>query len=170
MAVWRRPLVPARRCCAAVRLTISGGRRPKRARSFCVWASGSGRGVGRITAAKGASARTSACLPRVDDDNGETGRRQRRRGGPLQATGGFQHHQGGVEGLHLFHERRDSIGIVRNGPPRSGGAHRHIPRGFRDINTNKSTARQPEALLPARPCRYGLHGTRQLSGLEESGT
>ncbi len=40
-------------------MTISCWRRPKRARSSCVWASGSGRGVGRITSAKCASARAS---------------------------------------------------------------------------------------------------------------
>jgi len=59
MSVWRRPLVPARRCCSAVRRPTSGWRRPQRARSSCVWASGSGRGVGRMTSAKCASARAS---------------------------------------------------------------------------------------------------------------
>jgi hypothetical protein len=55
----RRALVPARRFCSAVRLPISGWRRPKRARRSCVWASGSGRGVGRITSATWARARAS---------------------------------------------------------------------------------------------------------------
>jgi hypothetical protein len=55
----RRALVPARRCCSAVRLTISGGRRPQRARSAWVWASGRGRGVGRSTSAPCARARAS---------------------------------------------------------------------------------------------------------------
>ena len=95
-------------------------------------------------------ARTIARLPRVDDDHGATSRRQRRRGGPLQAPSGFQHHQGGVEGLPLFYERRDSIGIVRHGPPLSGGAHRHIPLGFRDINPSKARhVTQRNSCLPA---------------------
>ena len=59
MSFVRRALVPARRFCSAVRMTISCWRRPKRARSSCVWASGSGRGVGRITSAKCANARAS---------------------------------------------------------------------------------------------------------------
>ena len=42
-----------------MRLTSSGWRRPKRARSACVWASGSGRGSGRITSAQWARARAS---------------------------------------------------------------------------------------------------------------
>jgi hypothetical protein len=83
-------------------------------------------------------ARKIARLPRVDDDDGEAGRRQRRRGGPLQATGGFQHNQGGVEGLQPFHERHDSIGIVRNGPPLPGGAYGNVQLGFGHINTHKA--------------------------------
>jgi hypothetical protein len=58
-SVWRRPFVPARRCCSAVRMTTSGWQRPQRARRSCVWAAGHGRGVGRITAATCASARAS---------------------------------------------------------------------------------------------------------------
>jgi hypothetical protein len=59
MAVWRRPLVPARRFGSAVRLPRRGWRRPQRARRASGGASGRGRGGGRITAAQGASARAS---------------------------------------------------------------------------------------------------------------
>ena len=78
--------------------------------------------------------RKIARLPRVDDDDGEAGRGQRSRGGPLQAPGSFQHNQRGVEGLQLFYERHDATGIVRDGPPLPGGAHRNIPLRFCDIN------------------------------------
>jgi hypothetical protein len=59
MSCVRHSLVPARRCCAAVRMPSRGWRRPRRARTSCVWAAGSGRGGGRITAAPGASARAA---------------------------------------------------------------------------------------------------------------
>jgi hypothetical protein len=55
----KAPARPREGFCAAVRMPISCWRRPKRARSSCVWASGSGRGVGRITSAKWARARAS---------------------------------------------------------------------------------------------------------------
>ena len=61
-------------------------------------------------------------LPRVDDHDRQARRRQRGRGGPLQAPGGFQHDQGGVEGLQPVHERRDSTGIVGDSPALPGGA------------------------------------------------
>ena len=82
--------------------------------------------------------RKIARLPRVDHDDGQARRGQRRRGGPLQAAGGFQHNQGGVEGLQPFHERHDSTGIVRDGPALPGGAQRNIQLGFRHINTHKA--------------------------------
>ena len=77
-------------------------------------------------------------LPRVDDHDGQARRRQRGRGGTLQATSGFQHNQGGVEGLQPVHERRDSTGIVGDGPPLPGGAQGNVQLGFGNINTDKA--------------------------------
>ena len=59
MSFLRRALVPARRFCSAVRMPISGWRRPRRARSSGVWASGTARGGGRLTAAPCATARAA---------------------------------------------------------------------------------------------------------------
>ena len=116
-----------------------------------------------------ARAKSRACRG-LHDDDGQARRGQRGRGGPLQAAGGFQHNQGGVEGLQPFHERHDSTGIVRDGPALPGGAHGNIQLGFGDINTDKAWHVNSYELLSARPCRYGLNGTRQLYGLEESRT
>ena len=77
-------------------------------------------------------------LPRVDHDDGQARRGQRGRGGPLQAARGFQHNQGGAEGLHLFHELHNATSIVGDGPPYPGGAHGNIQLGFGHINTNKA--------------------------------
>ena len=60
------------------------------------------------------------------------------RGDPLQAAGGFQHQQGRREGWQPFHERHDAIGVVRHGPARASGAHRHVPRGLGHIHTDKT--------------------------------
>ena len=61
-------------------------------------------------------------LPRVDDHDRQARRRPCGRGGTLQAPGGFQHSQGGVEGLQPVHERRDATGIVGDSPALPGGA------------------------------------------------
>ena len=116
------------------------------------------------------STRTIARLPRVHHHDGQARRGQRRRGDPLQAAGGFQHKQGGVEGLQPFYERHNAIGIVRHGPTLPRGAQRNIELGFRHINAHKAWRITHEELLSARPCLYGLRGTRQLYGLEEART
>jgi hypothetical protein len=51
---------------------------------------------------------------------------QGHRGDSLQPPGGFQHNQGGAEGLQPFHEGHDAIGIVRHGPTLAGGPHGNI--------------------------------------------
>ena len=61
-------------------------------------------------------------VPRVDDHDRQACRRQGGRGGTLQAPGGFQHDQGGLEGLQPVHERRDATGIVGDSPALPGGA------------------------------------------------
>ena len=134
-------------------MPISGWRRPRRARSSCVWASGSGRGVGRITSAQWARARASnasvlrqlargpgkiAGLPRVHDDHGKACRGQGARHRALQATGGFEYNQGGVEGLQPVHERRHLAGIVGDGPAFPRGAQGNVQLGFGHINPYKT--------------------------------
>ena len=95
-------------------------------------------------------ARAIPGLPRVDDDDRQARHGQRGRGGPLEATGGFQHHQGGVEALQPFHQRHDSIGIVGNGPPLPSGAQRNSQLGFRDLNPHKARhVTQTNSCLPA---------------------
>src|SRR4029453_15785499 len=46
------------------------------------------------------------------------------------------------------------------------GAQRNIELGFRHINAHKAWLVTHEELLSARPCTYGLSGTKQLYGLE----
>ena len=79
-----------------------------------------------------------ARLPWVHNDDGKTRCGQCRRGDPLQTAGGFQHNQGGVEGLQPFPERHDSIGVVRHGPSLPRGAYRNVQLGFGHINTDKT--------------------------------
>ena len=153
LSVWRRPLVPVRRCCAAVRMPMSCWRRPSRARNSCVWASGSGRGVGRITSAKCASARASNASVLA---NCPVARAKSRAGRGLTTTTGrpaaanaavaarsrppvaFQHDQRGVEGPQPVHERRDATGIVGDSPALPRGTQGNIELGFRNINTHKT--------------------------------
>jgi len=109
-------------------------------------------------------------LPRVHNDDGEARRGQRRRGDPLQPPGGVQHHESGVEGLQLFHERHDAIGIVRHGPALAGGTHSNVSLGFRDINTNKTGHVTPRnSCLPAR-ADTGSLAPDNCTGLRESRT
>src|SRR5205814_10732342 len=89
----------------------------------------------------------------------------RRRSKPLQAACSFKHNQGGVEWLQPFHECHNATGIVRHGPTLSRGAQRNIELGFRHINAHKAWLITHEELLSARPCTYGLSGTKHLYGL-----
>ena len=79
-----------------------------------------------------------AGLPRVHDDHGQARRGQGARHRALQAARGFQHNQGGVEGLHPVHERRHPAGIVGDGPPLSRGAQGNVQLGFGHIKTDKT--------------------------------
>ena len=185
MSLVRRSLVPARRFCSAVRMPISCWRRPRRARSSCVWASGSGRGVGRITSAKCARARASNASVLA---NWPVARAKSRACRGLTTTTG---RPAVAKALVTARSRPpvasstirvgwracsrstsvdDPAGIVRDGPPLPGGAQGNVQLGFRHINTDKTWHVTHRELLSARPCRYGLNGTRQLYGLGESRT
>ena len=76
----------------------------------------------------------------------------------------------GVAGLQLVHKWCHPAGIVGDGPSLPGGAYGNVQLGFGHINTDKAWHITHQALLSARPCRYGLHGTKQLCGLGESRT
>ena len=185
MSFVRRSLVPARRFCSAVRIrSVAGGAQGGRA----VPASGrpaAGRGVGRITSAKCASARASNASVLANCPVARAKSRACRgltttTGRPavakapwrrtLQAAGGFQHNQGGLEGLQPFHERRNPTRHRSGRPsaPQRGAG--QCPTGLWPHQYPQSMARHHEELLSARPCRYGLNGTRQLYGLGESRT
>ena len=180
MSFVRRALVPARRLLLrgphddqllaapqeGAQLLRLGVRQRPRCRADHVGKVGQGAGVQRIRLGQLArGSRKIPGLPRIDDDHGQARRSQGARHRALQAAGGFQHDQGGVEGLEPVHERRDPAGIVGDGPALPGGAQGNIELGFGHINTHKALARHSYALLSARPCRYGLNGTRQLYGL-----
>jgi hypothetical protein len=79
-----------------------------------------------------------ADLPRVHDDHGYACRGQGTCHRALQAAGGFQHHEGEVEGLKPVHERRHPAGLVGDGPPLPGGAQRKIQLGCGHIHTDKA--------------------------------
>jgi hypothetical protein len=78
-----------------------------------------------------------ARLAGINHRHRETGRRQRRHHGPLIATRGFEHNQGGLYSLEPRHQGGNSGVIVGHGPTFSGGPHGNIELGFRHINTNK---------------------------------
>jgi hypothetical protein len=55
-----------------------------------------------------------------------------------------------MEGLQPCHAYDHSTGIMRDGPPLPGGAHRHIPLGFRDIKAYTTRhVNQRNSCLPA---------------------
>ena len=100
---------------------------------------GQGTGIQRIRF--GQLARGPGKIPdltRVHDDHRQTRRGQGAGHRALQAARGFQHDQGGLEGLEPVHERRHPARIVRDGPALPGGAQGNIPLGFGHINTNKA--------------------------------
>ena len=114
--------------------------------------------------------RKSARLPRVHNDDGQARRGSGAGHQACQATRSVPHHKGGMEDLAAVHTRRHAAGIVGNGPALPGGAQGHITLGFRHINAHTTWDRTHAELLSARPCTYGLSGTRQLYGLGESRT
>ena len=149
-------------------------RRPRRARRSCVWASGSGRGVGRSTSAKWASARASNAAVVA---NWPVARAKSRAGRGLTTTTGrpavanaavprapgprwLPAPSGWGERLHPFHERHDAPRIVGDSPSLAGGAHRNIPRGFGDINPDKTRHVNPRTpLCPTLQRRAQWHQT-----------
>jgi hypothetical protein len=178
----RRPLVLARRCCSAVRMPISGWRRPRSARSSRVWASGRGRGGGRSTSAQCARARASKASVWA---NCPVARAQSR------ACSGCTTTTGRPAVAHAAGAPRSS-GVVASHTSRGGGGAATVPRasrlqrrrsarpsalqrgappcltGLGPHQDRHNRARHSYALLSARPCRDGLYGTTQRSGLEES--
>ena len=137
-------------------LRLGVGQRARR-RADHVGKVGQGAGIQRIRfgqLARGAG--KIADLARVHDDHGQARRGQGAGHRTLQAAGGFQHNEGGVEGLHPVHERRHPAGIVRDGPALPGGAQGNVQLGFGHINTDKAWHVTHTELLSARPCRYGL--------------
>ena len=71
-----------------------------------------------------------------------------------QAAGGFPPHQGGVESVPPVHARHDAIGVVRHGPARASGAHRHGPLGCGPLNPTPTGP-----VTPAHACRPALAET-----------
>ena len=183
----RRALVPARRFCSAVRMPISGWRRPHRARSAWVWASGSGRGIGRIPLAQCARARVShasvctnwpwpgqypapdAGAQRPRGDLPRPRRSSRRAPGPRWLLVQLEYDGGSALGPRASaspssHWHRSGRPTV---PQRVAGP---CPTGLWPHPSQQNRARHSYALLSARPCAYGLHGTKHLYGLWESRT
>jgi len=167
--------VPARpREAVLGRRPSSGGRRPRRARSACVWASG--RGVGRMTSATWARASRASGLA-----HGPVARAPARawRGCPTplgrptppgrSAPGcrarpppaGRGGASAAVPRASRRHRHRDARSRARR-----RGARRSLP-GLARHPYQHNRGRQPSARLSARPGPYGLDGTTQRDGLEE---
>ena len=131
-------------------MPISRRRRRRRARSSCVWASGSGRGVGRITSGKVGPGRGAFRRHQVSANRPVARAKSRARRGSRTTTGAARRSarrpwrhapgargpsstiRGGAEGLHPVHERRRPTGII-------GDATSEGRRAIRALATSSST-------------------------------
>ena len=169
----RRALVPARRFCSAVRMTISCCGAPKEARQLCVWASGSGRGVGRITSAKWARGPSIqgirlANWPVAGQNPGPgagltttTGRPAvaKAQAGPctLQAASGLpDDEEGRLEGLDPVHEGQQPLASF-------GTIHRSQRQGQCPIGLSPHQSLQNEHALITNSCPPDLANTGSMA-------
>ena len=92
-------------------------------------------------------------LAGIDDRDGQPYRRQRRHHGPLVASRGVKHHQGGLHSLESLHQDGNTEVIVGHGPAFAGGPQGDIELGFGDIDPNKTLWGRPHHSSLARPCQ-----------------
>ena len=98
--------------------------------------------------------------PWVENDHRQARRGQGTHPRVLQAAGSFQHHQGGMTGLHPVHAGHHPTGIVGDGTPLPRGAQGHVQRGLGpSIPTQHGTALRRTSVCPTLRIRAPWHQT-----------
>ena len=117
-------------------------------------------GLGKVTRLAG-----------IDHRHGQPCRRQRRHHGPLVAPRGFEHNQGGLQGLEPLPPGRQSRRHRWPRPSVRPWAAGQYPVGLSRHQYQQNTSWQTSSLLtgPALP-DTGLHGSGQLFGLSKEWT
>ena len=84
-------------------------------------------------------------LARVDHDDRQARRRQRRHHGPLVASSRFEHNELRVNRQESRHEGSDPRLPIGDRPAFARGAEGHVSLSFGDIDTNKDLGRHTDS-------------------------